>query len=143
MPSSVVILSVTKFRPGQQTTTFASVIFMERYCNAGSRQLVLAHRFHNGGKLPSERAERFRVARAQSLFLQQLASDAEGYSPCGKKIRRRIESHAAGRHQWNIRQWSLQGANIACSPDLGTWEHLHEIGARFPCRDDFGRCQRA
>src|SRR5579883_2300565 len=98
MPSSVVILSVTKFRPGQQTTTFASVIFMERYCNAGSRQLLLAHRFHNGGKLPSERAERFRVARAQSLFLQQLASDAEGYSPCGKKIRDRKSTRLNSSH---------------------------------------------
>jgi hypothetical protein len=27
-PSSVVILSVTKFRPGEQTMTFASTIFM-------------------------------------------------------------------------------------------------------------------
>src|SRR5471032_226385 len=84
----------------------------------------------DGGHIRARRRhELVAPSGADGLQVAQVAADADGAGARGEKRADGLERDAAGRDERNVRQWRLEGPEIARAADGAARKHLHEVGA--------------
>src|SRR5215213_8564034 len=97
---------------------------------------------HNLNKLFRSLGNQRALPFPDGIEINQIRPHTECRRTSANKIPRRLERHAARRHQLDVRQRSLQRFQITRPANRARRKHLHEISARIPRLDHLRRRQR-
>ena len=100
--------------------------------------LMLAALAHDRGELGCEVADASEVAGVHGFGVDQGAADAKAAGAGSKEAFGGGQIHAARRHEPDLRKWPGERFDEGRAAAIGR-EDLHDVGARFPRRENLGR----